>query len=1234
MSEPKWTPAQRAAIEDRGGALLVSAAAGSGKTAVLTERAVRLITDPDHPVDADKLLIVTFTNAAAAELRARIGQALLRLSQQQPHNTSLRRQRMLLQRAPICTIDAFCLDLLHKHFQALDIPPDFAPADPGSVEVLRASALAETLENAYRDPDFCAFADLYGKGRTDQAAGNTILHVYDFLRALPDYDRRLDEYLAPWQRENGFAFTCWHDLLLAEAARCAKAARELLTAALADCKEDFVLAQAQAEEKGKTAASKAKAVAGVNDKFAEPLSRLESAAALLGEVERLAAAGQWTPLYDKLTPYVLGMEEIPGFKGMKKRLTGDHKAAVRTRADEAAKLFEHITELVSCSEEEAEADRRAALPRLRALFAAVRDFDARFSAKKKERKLLEFSDFEHQALRLLRTPDGVCTPLCQSIRQSYAAVMVDEYQDTNALQDAIYRCLASPAGDDLFLVGDLKQSIYRFRQADPSIFREKLDSWPALPGGAARPRPAESTPGTDAMLALDANFRSAPQVVEGVNFLFERLMSPELGDTAYGDGQRLICGAPGEYTGSVEAHFLPDDTAETDAGWIARRIEEMVQSGEPVRDGSATRPVQYEDCCILLAARNDFPAYVEALTARGIPVYADARENLLDAPHIRPLIALLKVIDNPAQDIYLAAAMLGPLFGFTDDDLVRLRARAEEIQKQQGENAPQRISLYGALLLTVNSGEDTPFTGKVRAFYARLTELRRMARSAPAEQLLEEIFASTGYLAALGVMENGARRREDARRFASFCAGAGSGGISALVRAIDAAALAGSTGQDTVPGGSRPGCVTVMTIHRSKGLQFPVVFVADTARRFNAADTRQPVLLHRMYGAGLRLRPEEGEGAYKTAAYTALSNVHAAEMRSEQMRLLYVALTRAQDKLILTVPLGIGKTSNPFTRAAAFLEAGAGQTLCRQANSFADWLRAALLVHPNGGPLRRLAEDLELPFADTGSTITLTVQQALPEGVEPPDPELEERPLAQADPALTEALRQGFAWQYPAAELARVPAKVSVTGIVHKAEQTTLERPGFLAKDGLTAAEMGTALHAFLEHADFAALAAAKQAGTLETAIPAERDRQVEAKLTAPEIAEKLDAGRIRRFVESEAFARICAADEVLRELDFITALPAAEVLAAQGTAPADSAAVAQARVLVQGIADLVLVFPDHLELLDYKTDRRKSEDDFLAAYHAQLDLYALAISKRFAPKPVTYKGIYSLELGKLIEVK
>ena len=536
----------------------------------------------------------------------------------------------------------------------------------------------------------------------------------------------------------------------------------------------------------------------------------------------------------------------------------------------------------------------------------------------------------------------------------------------------------------------------------------------------------------------------------------------------------------------------------------------------------------------------------------------------------------------------------------------------------------------------MQSEEDNEFTRKARAFYARLTELRRMARSVPVEQLLEEIFASTGYLAALGVMENGTRRREDARRFAAFCASVGGSGISALVRAIDAAALAGSTGQDTVPGGSRPGCVTIMTIHRSKGLQFPVVFLADTARRFNAADTRQPVLLHREVGAGLRLRPEAGEGAYKTAAYAALANVHEQEMRSEQMRLLYVALTRAQDELILTIPLGMTKTTNPFAKAAAFLTAGAGETLHQQAACFADWLRAALLVHPGGGPLRRLAENLELPFVDTRSTIAVTVHDAPAEAAEPETAE-EILETASADPALVETLRAGFGWQYPAADLAAVPAKVSVTSIVHKQEQTTLERPAFLSKDGLTAAEMGTALHAFLEHADFAALAAGLAGGgdTLAEAIRTERQRQVEAKLTPPEIAGKLDVSKIRRFVESEAFARIRAAKQVLRELDFITALPASAVLAAQGSArpQADSAA-AQARVLVQGIADIVLVFDDHIELLDYKTDRKKTEQEFLDAYRAQLDLYALAIEKRFAPKPVTYQGIYSFSLNRLLEVK
>ena len=387
-----WTPAQQAAIDDRGGALLVSAAAGSGKTAVLTERAVRLITDPERPVDADRLLIVTFTNAAAAELRARIADKLLRLARADPASSWLRRQRMLLQRAPICTIDAFCLELLHRHFEALDIPPDFAPADAGSVAAMREAALAETLEKACTDPDFCAFADLYGKGRSDEAAGRALLQVYDFLRALPDYDRVLDEMLAPWQTAGSFAGSAWQQLLEGLAGQRARAACSLLEAALADCQADWAAERARAEESRKTDAARAAAAAKVNAKFAEPLERLEESLALLRRVESLAAAGDWEGLYALLTPYLLGAARAPGLKGMKVRLAGDRKAAVRTRADEAAGLFEEILALIPCSEGEAEADRALAAPRLTALFRAVRDFDRRFAAGQREPVLQLFPE--------------------------------------------------------------------------------------------------------------------------------------------------------------------------------------------------------------------------------------------------------------------------------------------------------------------------------------------------------------------------------------------------------------------------------------------------------------------------------------------------------------------------------------------------------------------------------------------------------------------------------------------------------------------------------------------------------------------------------------------------------------------------------------------------------------------------------------------------------------------------
>ena len=1190
----KRTPEQEEVVKNRGGALLVSAAAGSGKTRVLVERLMDYILQEGRNID--EFLIITFTRAAAEELRARIAKEIAEALAAQPDHAHLRQQTVRLYETQISTIHAFCTVLLRQWGHLLDIPGDFALCEDEEAQVLMTRTLNQVLEARYEEIDptgpFARLLDVLSKGRDDSRLLEITLDIYGKIQSYPDPLAWLAS-----QREaldlsavTDVGQTPWGSLLLEEAGQ---------TAAYWADQMAWACDLAQKE-------------AGLEKAYGDSLQATRRSL----EAFVQAAGTSW----DEAARVEIVFPKLKAARGVEDPALQEQIKSIRARCKKAV---EELTQTVSGPSAPLLADMALVYPAMLGLLDLVEDFSRAYEAAKKQRSLLDFSDLEHLAVRLLVDEAGGPTPLARQWGARYTEIMVDEYQDTNQVQNTIFQAL-SQEGRNLFMVGDVKQSIYRFRLADPTIFLEKYRTFPPYD---------QAQVGQERRITLSKNFRSRPQVLEAANDLFRAIMSRRLGEMDYTDGEALYPGGtfPAGEGYETEFHVLDftEDPAYTEekqnrnaleARFVAKEIAELLQSGFPVSDGAGgTRPVRPDDIAILL--RSPGPVrryYTQALEEQGVGWSAEEGGDLFAASEVSVALSWLQIIDNPQQDIPLLAVLRSPLVGMTGDRLAEIRGLAEG-------------TFYTALQAAGAQGwEDC------RSFLGQLEALRFGAGEESSHHLLWSLYRQTDMLEVYSSLPGGEKRRENllsfyelARRFE----GAGHKGLFGFLLHLDRVRESG--GLPAMPAAPKEEAgVKILSIHRSKGLEYSVVFLCGLGRRINYGDLQKPVLFHPRLGLGPKGLDRETMVEFTTLARTGVALALKKELLAEEMRLLYVALTRAQDKLILTVPLGIGKTSNPFTRAAAFLEAGAGQTLCRQANSFADWLRAALLVHPNGGPLRRLAEDLELPFADTGSTITLTVQQALPEGVEPPDPEPEERPLAQAEPALTETLRQGFAWQYPAAELAQVPAKVSVTGIVHKAEQTTLERPGFLAKDGLTAAEMGTALHAFLEHADFAALAAAKQAGTLETAIPAERDRQVEAKLTASEIAEKLDAGRIRRFVESEAFVRICAADEVLRELDFITALPAAEVLAAQGTAPADSAAVAQAKVLVQGIADLVLVFPDHLELLDYKTDRRKSEVDFLAAYRAQLDLYALAISKRFAPKPVTYKGIYSLELGKLIEVK
>lgn len=1157
----KWTPDQWSAIEDRGGQLLVSAAAGSGKTAVLVERAVRLLCDEQKPIAADRMLIVTFTKAAAAEMRGRIAERLAQLAAEKPGSRLIRRQRLLLQRASICTIDAFCLQLLKKYFSALQIPPEFGTADENSLFVMRQQVLAQVLEDAYKDPDFCAFADLYGKSRSDGQAGSTVLEVYKFLRSLPDPMGKLDQFDQQWQQDIPFADTVWAASLLDTAEQGVESARMLNAKAI----------EAAAEEQQ------------VQNAY---LPALESDRLALNALREDIMARRWDTACHRVQNFKFAtLGRMP--KGyVSPWAAGQVKSLRETVKDIINKQL--APNVFVCTQQEFAQDRAKAAPMVAALCRAVRDFDRRYFEAKVQEKVLEFSDFEHLLLHLLQDEAGNRTHLAEEISQGFDAVMVDEYQDTNALQDSLYRCLARPDGSNLFFVGDLKQSIYRFRQADPTVFLDKLDRF--VPLGQGYP----------ARIDLKNNFRSAPAVIDGINWFFEMLMDRQLGGVAYDDSQKLWAGAPQAYSGGVELRVVCSQQRAGDAPVIAKRIREMMDQGFLVRnkDGSL-RPVQYEDFCILMRTRGSFDVYAASLEAQGIPVYADVAQDLMDAPHIRPLAALLRVLDNPAQDVYLAAVMLSPLFDFTPDDLVHLRTFCP------------KGSLYGAVAAAHEAARHGAQESKAAAFYEKLARLRRFARTLPARRLLDEILAGTGYLAAVGTLENGQRCRQELQTFVDRVAQvAEQSGLEGLVRLMDAAAENGGMTGDSM-GRSQPGCVSIMTVHRSKGLEFPVVFVADTSHEFNLQERRRPVLCHADLGLGLKLRAEGG--IYPTAAYKAVNGVLGDEALSDEMRVLYVALTRARDHLVLT--MAQKDLTSALNRLAPFLNGDKPDRYClMHAQSPAQWLLAAAAMHPMAKAIRQECAG-QIHWLPDAPPMTFVVE----EGEEPIQQVLRGTgmPQAAADPELLTKLKKQFEWTYPKDALTRLPAKVSVTAVVHRKEDPVLQRPAFLSRQGLSAAERGTALHAFLQFADFSAAAAD---------LAKEANRQKEMGLLAPELVDKLDWAALETFFDSSTFARMQSADQILREYDFITSLPASSV-AEQGQQTGD------ARILVQGVADVVLVWDDHAEILDYKTDRTHDEDALRQSYSGQLELYAQAICQRL-DRPVTRCSLYSFALGKEVPIE
>ena len=1165
MAEFKPTPSQKLAIEDRGGELLVSAAAGSGKTRVLTERLMRWITEGDAPRSIDNFLIITFSTAAAAELRSRISEELSARAAADPGSKRLRRESALVRRAQIGTIHSFCSALLREYAGRAGIAPDFAIADEDRARELRRLSLETVLEAAYAEaePGFIQLADTVGAGTDDRRLESLVLELHGKLQshARPgDWAARQSELFETGAEDA--ADTPWGRELLESAAD------ELLW--WAGEFDELVRSLAGFEKMGK----------------AYVPSFSETASSLRGAAKR--AAEGWDALREALPIAFPRLGSLRG--GGEDPELAERAKARREACKKAAKRIEKGFTLPS---EQLLRDMRATAPAMRALLKLVGDFDAEYTRRKRRRSLLDFADLEHLAARLLTEPDGSPTETAREVSRRYAEVMVDEYQDVSLVQDMIIRAV-SDSGRRLFMVGDVKQSIYRFRLADPTIFLKKYESYADAPQPEGVPR----------RVFLRESFRSRGEVVDAVNAVFGCLMSKGLGEMEYDERARLRAGL--EYPGVVPvpelvAVPLPGadedeerpDKIEVEAAYAARMMRRLVETGTKISEGGALRPLGYGDIAVLLRSVNvSGPVWRRVLAREGVPVEAGQSGGFFEAPEVAVILSLLAVIDNPRQDVALISVLRSELFDFTNDELT-------EIRLMSGEG-----DFYAALSARAQVSE------KARAFLDTLDRLRDFARDSELATLIWEIYESLGCMALCSAMRDGEGRRARLLRLFELARSFETTGWRGLRRFLDWLRSMRERGEEPAfPDEDGGGAVRIMSIHRSKGLEFPVVFIGDTARQFNRSDLRGSVLVHPELGLGPKFTDAARGIEYPTLARRAVANRLERELLSEELRLLYVAMTRARERLFITCTF-----------------ADPQKTMDKLAPAAQEHIPAQALL-----PMRSMAEWLICAALGTGGrALTLSIggdEEGAPRRVTPAAQPEPERTGEEAVPVDFDAL---LAWRYPHSGAETLPSKLTVTELKSLAEPDaesaellpraarTFRRPDIaLAARRLTAAERGTATHLALRYLELGALT------TPEAAREAVDRLAAAGKLSAREAA-AVDAAGLCRFALSPLGRRIAAAPRVLREFPFALLCPAERFFpGAEGE-----------ELLLQGVVDCCLIEPDGAVIVDYKTDRIAPEaaPERAKRYAAQLETYAWAVS-RITGLAVKAKIVYFLQPGEAVEL-
>ena len=1182
MAELKLTEQQHAAVFDRGGSLLVSAAAGSGKTKVLVERVFSYLTQ--ERCDVDDFLIITYTRAAAAELRARLAAELAARVAATPEDRHLRRQMFRVYQADIKTVDAFCAALLREHIHLLEpvdgrsLTPDFRVLDEAEARLLKDRALERTLEAFYQDieggdREFELLAGTLGAGRDDRALAELVLELHEKIQSHPYPAQWLHQAAEGWrQLPDRLVDSVYGRTVMEDTVRKALFwAKQLERAveAMGDCETVY------------------NAYAG----------RFLEAAAQLRQYEQ--AAGEGWEAMGRVQP-VLG--KLGAVRGEE---YAEAKAAAQAVAKKCRAEMKKLSAPYQVPETDHLDDLRATAPAMLALLRLTERFSQRYQAEKVRRNAMDFSDQEHYAVTLLCQADGSPTELARQVSQRYQEIMVDEYQDTNEVQGCIFRAI-SKEGRNLFTVGDVKQSIYRFRLADPTIFLGKYRQFADA---------AKAAEGQPRRMVLSRNFRSRREVLDAANTVFADIMSREMGEMDYTAEERLYFGADyyAEAAGrETEMHVIsvedtPEqrfDRTETEARFAARRIRQLLDEGFPVQgEGGVMRPVRPEDIVILMRSpRSRMRAFTAALAREGIPCGGGESDDFFGAIEIAVTVSLLEIVDNPRQDVPLIAVLRSPLVGLCPDELAAIRALQPE------------GDYYDALCRDEGQA--------ARDFLALLDELRRAAREMAADELLWYIYDRCHVMAIFGAMADGTQRQARLTALYDYARQMVQGGkaglfdfITHLRRLLEKGDAPGLSAAQAAEG------VQIMSVHRSKGLEFPVVVLADLQKKFNQQDMNRPVLVHPQLGLGTERVDIEKRIRYGTISKTALALRLEREAKAEEMRILYVAMTRAKEKLIL---LDCRKHMEKKLRD---LTALTGSPVMPEAVSAAgspgEWLLLSLLHTDGAAALHAMAgirPEVLTPLPDSW-TIRLW-REGGQEMQAQPLPAAEERavrPYTRPDEA-------ALAFVYPHQAVTAVPTKITATQLKGReldqeiAEGTETvrrpaapEKPLFLQeKRGLSAAERGTAIHLVMQYLP---LDTAPTAEAVTAQVQALAQRRL---LTAAQ-AEAVDVKAIAAFLRAPLAARIRGAARVWREYRFALLMPAERYA---GDAAGEE-------MLLQGVADCVFEEDGALTVADFKTDRVTAQEATARAeaYRGQLQAYSDALS-RIMEKPVTRRVLYFFACG------